>query len=409
MKIIEAFMEYAKGDCSYMIPAMNVTRQYQSIKEELDNAALSVLHSGQYILGKTVEDFENAFADYCGVKYAVGVGNGSDALVMALKACGIKPGDEVITSAMSYIATAEAIAAVGAIPVFVDCTKDTYLLDPIEAEKKITRRTKAIIPVHLYGQCADMDMVNEIARKHGLKVIEDAAQAAGADYKGKKAGSLSDAGCISFFPTKNLGGAGDGGMIITNDTSIYRQCRALRVHGSGLDGMYTYGLKNKIDFLGENIDFYGNLPKYYNFVNGYNSRLDAIQAAILNVKLHYLDEWNERRRSIADYYDTGIVNPLVKKPQVLKYNVPIYYVYVLAVENRDGFRKYLEDNGIKSGVYFPVPFHLQKVFEHLGYKKGDMPNAEFVSGHTLVLPMFPELEQEEIDRVISTVNNWKGE
>lgn len=392
-----------------MIPAMNVTRQYQSIKEELDKAALSVLHSGQYILGKPVEDFENAFADYCGVKYAVGVGNGSDALVMALKACGVGSGDEVITTAMSYIATAEAISAVGAIPVLADCTEDTYLLDPIEAEKKITNRTKAIIPVHLYGQCADMDMVNEIARNYGLKVIEDAAQAAGANYKGKKAGSLSDVGCISFFPTKNLGGAGDGGMIVTNDENICRQCKALRVHGSGLDGMYTYGLKNKMDFSDENIDFHGNLPKYYNFVNGYNSRLDAIQAAILNVKLHYLDEWNEKRRAIADHYDTRIINPLVKKPQISKYNTPIYYVYTLAVENRDGLKKYLEDNGIKSGVYFPVPFHLQKVFEYLGYKKGDMPNAEFVSEHTLVLPMFPELEQEEIDKVINTVNNWKGE
>lgn len=392
-----------------MIPAMNVTRQYQSIKEELDKAALSVLHSGQYILGKTVEDFENAFADYCGVKYAVGVGNGSDALVMALKACGVKAGDEVITSAMSYIATAEAIVAAGAIPVFADCTKDTYLLDPIEVEKRITSKTKAIIPVHLYGQCADMDVINEMARKHGLKVVEDAAQAAGAEYKEKRAGSLGDVGCISFFPTKNLGGAGDGGMIVTNDESICRQCRALRVHGSGLDGMYTYGLQNEITSLEENMDFHGNLPKYYNFVNGYNSRLDAIQAAILNVKLQYLDKWNERRRAVAGQYDSGINNPLVKKPQVSEYNAPIYYIYTLAVENRDGFRKYLEDNGIKSGVYFPVPFHLQKVFGYLGYKKGDMPNAEFVSEHTLVLPMFPELAQEEIDKVISTVNSWKGE
>ena len=406
MKIIEAFMEYAKGDCSYMIPAMNVTRQYQSIKEELDNAALSVLHSGQYILGKTVEDFENAFADYCGVKYAVGVGNGSDALVMALKACGIKPGDEVITSAMSYIATAEAIAELGAIPVFADNTRDTYTMDPLEVKKKLTNKTKAIIPVHLYGQCVDMDSINEIAKANNLKVIEDAAQAAGAQYKGKRAGSLGDVGCISFFPTKNLGAAGDGGMIVTDNESIYRQCKAFRVHGSGLDGLYSYGIIHDMEVPADSVDFKDNLPKYYTFVNGYNSRLDTLQAALLNVKLSYLDHWNKRRREIAKQYDEKIVNPDSKKPTIAEYNTPIYYVYVIAVQRRDELRKHLESNGIKSGVYFPVPFHQQRVFEKLGYKTNDFPNAEFVAEHTLVLPMFPELTQEEIDTVIDVVNQW---
>ncbi len=406
MKIIEAFMEYAKGDCSYMIPAMNVTRQYQSIKEELDNAALSVLHSGQYILGKTVEDFENAFADYCGVKYAVGVGNGSDALVMALKACGIKPGDEVITSAMSYIATAEAIAELGAIPVFADNTRDTYTMDPLEVKKKLTNKTKAIIPVHLYGQCVDMDSINEIAKANNLKVIEDAAQAAGAQYKGKRAGSLGDVGCISFFPTKNLGAAGDGGMIVTDNESIYRQCKAFRVHGSGLDGLYSYGIIHDMEVPADSVDFKDNLPKYYTFVNGYNSRLDTLQAALLNVKLSYLDHWNKRRREIAKQYDEKIVNPDIKKPTIAEYNTPIYYVYVIAVQRRDELRKHLESNGIKSGVYFPVPFHQQRVFEKLGYKTNDFPNAEFVAEHTLVLPMFPELTQEEIDTVIDVVNQW---
>ena len=406
MKIIEAFMEYAKGDCSYMIPAMNVTRQYQSIKEELDNAALSVLHSGQYILGKTVEDFENAFADYCGVKYAVGVGNGSDALVMALKACGIKPGDEVITSAMSYIATAEAIAELGAIPVFADNTRDTYTMDPLEVKKKLTNKTKAIIPVHLYGQCVDMDSINEIAKANNLKVIEDAAQAAGAQYKGKRAGSLGDVGCISFFPTKNLGAAGDGGMIVTDNESIYRQWKAFRVHGSGLDGLYSYGIIHDMEVPADSVDFKDNLPKYYTFVNGYNSRLDTLQAALLNVKLSYLDHWNKRRREIAKQYDEKIVNPDIKKPTIAEYNTPIYYVYVIAVQRRDELRKHLESNGIKSGVYFPVPFHQQRVFEKLGYKTNDFPNAEFVAEHTLVLPMFPELTQEEIDTVIDVVNQW---
>ena len=389
-----------------MIPAMNVNRQYASIQGELDKAALYVLHSGQYILGKTVEDFENQFASYCGVKYAVGVGNGSDALVMALKACGVKTGDEVITTAMSFSATAEAITSVGAVPVFCDCTRDTYTLDPTEVEKKITENTKAIIPVHIYGQCADMDVINSLAKSHGLKVVEDCAQAAGATYKGRKAGSMGDVGCVSFFPTKNLGCAGDGGIIITNDESIYRQCKAFRAHGSGLDGLYTYSIQNGVEVSEESIDFNGNLPKYFNFVTGFNSRLDALQAALLSVKLPYLDGWNERRRQIAKLYNERITNPLIKKPIVSSDNSHIYYVYAITTEKRDELREYLKQNDIASGVYFPVPFHLQVVYKELDYKKGDMPNAEFVADHSMVLPMFPELTQEEIDRIIDTVNRW---
>lgn len=362
----------------------------------------------QYILGKTVEEFEKAFASYCEVKYAVGVGSGSDALVLALRACGIKPGDEVITTAMSFSATAEAITSVGAIPVFVDCTKDTYCIDPIEIEKKITDKTKAIIPVHIYGQCADMDVINNISQVHSLRVIEDCAQAAGALYKGKKAGSLGDVGCVSFFPTKNIGGAGDGGMIITDDESIYRQCKALRVHGSGLDGLYTYGIHKNVQVSEESVDFNGHLPKYFNFVQGYNSRLDALQAAILSVKLPYLDEWNERRRKIAKQYDERIINPRIVKPFISKDNTPIYYVYTITTNDRDGLRKFLTDNEIISGVYFPVPFHLQVVYQELGYSKGDMPNAEYVGEHSMVLPMFPELTQDEIDKIIETVNQWNG-
>ncbi len=390
-----------------MIPAMNITRQYESIQEELDKAALEVLHGGQYILGNKVEDFEKTFAAYCGVKYAVGVGNGSDALVMALKACGVGIGDEVITTAMSFSATAEAITAVGATPVFADCTKDTYCIDPINVEEKITEKTKAIIPVHLYGQCADMDSINLIAQRYGLKVIEDCAQAAGATYKGKKAGNLGDIGCVSFFPTKNLGCAGDGGIIITNNECLYRQCRAFRAHGSGLDGLYTYGIQNNVEVSEESIDFKGNLPKYFNFVTGYNSRLDALQAAILSVKLPYLDRWNERRREIAEQYNKRIINPNINKPLVADGNTHIYYVYVITTEKRDDLREHLKMNEITSGVYFPVPFHIQKVYEKLGYKNGDMPNAEFVGEHSMVLPMFPELTQEEIDKVIEVVNRWE--
>ncbi len=389
-----------------MIPAMNVTRQYSSIQDKLDKAVLEVLHGGQYILGKTVEDFEKAFAAYCGVNYAVGVGNGSDALVMALKACGVKPGDEVIATAMSFSATAEAITSVSATPVFADCTKDTFCIDPEDIKRKVTDKTKAIIPVHLYGQCADMDTINAIATEHDLKVIEDCAQAAGATYKGKKAGSLGDVGCVSFFPTKNLGCAGDGGIIVTSDESIYRQCRAFRAHGSGLDGLYTYGIQNGVEISEESMDFNGNLPKYFNFVTGYNSRLDALQAAILSVKLPYLDGWNERRREIAEQYNEKISNPAVTRPSVSKGNSHIYYVYAITTEKRDELREYLKQNDITSGVYFPVPFHMQVVYKGLGYKKGDMPNAEFVGEHSMVLPMFPELTQEEIDKVINTVNRW---
>lgn len=391
-----------------MIPAMNVTRQYASIQDELDKAALDVLHSGQYILGKKVEEFERSFADYCGVKYAIGVGNGSDALVMALKACGVKTGDEVITTAMSFSATAEAITSVGAVPVFADCTDDSYCLDPKEVEKKVTKKTKAIIPVHFHGQCADMDALNKIAKEHNIKVVEDCAQAAGATYKGKKAGSLGDVGCVSFFPTKNLGCAGDGGIILTDDESIYRQCRAFRAHGSGLDGLYTYGIQNGVEVSEDTMDFNGNLPKYYNFVTGYNSRLDAIQAALLSVKLPYLDGWNERRREIARQYNERITNPNIKKPVVADGNTHIYYVYTIATEKRDELREYLSQNEITSGVYFPVPFHLQVVYKDLGYKKGDMPNAEYVAEHTMVLPMFPELEQDEIDKVIDVINRWEA-
>ena len=387
---------------------MNVTRQYASIQDELDKAALEVLHSGQYILGKTVEDFEKQFASYCGVDYAVGVGNGSDALVMALKACGVKQGDEVITTAMSFSATAEAITSVGAIPVFADCTIDTYTIDPKDIERRITGKTKAVIPVHLYGQCADMDAINKLAAAHGLKVVEDCAQAAGAEYKGKKAGSLGDVGCVSFFPTKNLGCSGDGGMIVTNDKSIYRQCRAYRTHGSGLDGLYTYGLQNGVEVSEGSMDFNGNLPKYFNFVTGYNSRLDALQAALLSVKLPYLDGWNEKRRSIAKQYDSKITNAAIKKPVLRAGNTHIYYVYAITTDKRDELRDYLKQNEITTGVYFPVPFHLQVVYKQLGYKKGDMPNAEFVGEHSLVLPMFPELTQAEIDKVIETVNRWNA-
>lgn len=388
-----------------MIPLMNVTRQYESLKEKLDQAALRVLHSGQYIMGDDVGEWEKMFADYVGVKYAVGVGNGTDALVIALMAAGVGKGDEVITSAMSFFSTAEAIAMAGAIPVFVDCTKDTYTIDADQIEKKITEKTKAIIPVHLYGQCADMDKINAIAQQNNLFVLEDAAQAAGARYKGRKAGSLGDAACFSFFPTKNLGCAGDGGIITTDDEAIYKKCLALRVHGSGVNGLFAYRENKRKDVSAE-IDFAGNLPKYYNFLVGFNSRLDTLQAALLKEKLPYLERWNTQRRKIASEYETEIVNPVVGKPCSGKDNVHIYYVYVLTVKQRQAFRRYMEKKGVGTGVYFPIPLHLQRAFEDLGYAEGDMPNAEFIAKHGVAIPMFPELTEDERRYVIECINSY---
>lgn len=390
-----------------MIPLMNIERQYETIKKELDEATIGVLSSGKYIMGENVKEFEKEFSEYMEVKYAVGVGNGTDALVIALRACGVKAGDEVITCAMSFFATAEAISSVGAIPVFVDCTSDTYTIDASKIEEKITEKTKAIIPIHLYGQCADMDEINKIAKKYNLLVIEDVAQAAGATYKGKKAGSLGDIACVSFFPTKNLGCAGDGGMILTNSDDLVKKCRAYRVHGSGLDGKYTYESMNKITDA-ESIDFGENLPKYYNFLIGYNSRLDEIQAAILRVKLKKLDKWNEKRETIANRYSNLINNNSIIKPICKEDRSHIYYTYVIKTENREKLREELTKAEISSGVYFPVPLHLQKVYEHLGYKKGDMPNAESIANDSLAIPIFPELTNEEQDKVIEVLNKYVG-
>jgi len=388
------------------IPLMNIQRQYENIESDINREVLQVLKSGKYIMGDNVAFFEKEFAEYLGVKYAISVGNGTDALIISLKAIGVKPGDEVITCAMSFFATAEAIAAVGAIPVFVDCTEDTYVLDHTKIEEKITNKTKAIVPIHLYGQCADMDEINAIAKVHNLKVIEDAAQAAGAEYKNKKAGNLGDIACFSFFPTKNLGCAGDGGIITTNNDSYAKICKAYRVHGSGLNGKYTYNLLNNINEELNDNDFNGNQPKYYNYLIGYNSRLDEIQAAILRVKLRRLDDWNDKRINIASYYNEKIENKNIIHPIKGKYNKHIYYVYVIRTKNRDKLRSYLESYGITTGVYFPVPLHLQKVFNYLGYKYGEMPNAENLSKMSIAIPMFSELTSEEQAQVIKSINNF---
>lgn len=382
------------------IPVMNVTRQYDSIETEVNAEVLKVLKSGKYILGDTVSKFEQDFAMYCGAKYGIGVGNGTDALVIALRSINIGLGDEVITSAMSFFATAEAISAVGATPVFCDCDRNTYTIDTSEIEEKITSRTKAIIAIHLYGQCSDMDEINRIAKKHGIYVVEDMAQAAGAEYKGRKAGTLADVACVSFFPTKNLGCAGDGGMILTNNEMIANNCRSLRVHGSGKEG----AIMAECDF---DFDSIIELPKYYNFVSGYNSRLDAIQAAILEVKIKYLDEWNEKRIEIANLYSEKIRNKLVRNPIVGRHNKHVYYVYIVQVNNREHFRNHLLQNNILSGVYFPVPLHLQEAFKGLGYKKGEFPVAEQLAEHNVAIPIFPELNEKEKYTIIDSINRYE--
>lgn len=391
------------------IPLIDLRAQYNSISKELDKATIDVLSSAAYIMGKNVTEFEKEFANYIGTKHAISVGNGTDALVIALKALGIGEGDEVITSTFTYFASAECISAVGATPVFVDVEKDTFNIDPDKIEEKITERTKAIIPVHIFGQSADMDKINIIAKKHNLKVIEDACQAVGAKYKGKMIGTLSDVACFSFFPTKNLSCAGDGGMIVTSDDSIATIATALRTHGSGETGQKAYNLLNNIT---EEVvtsksgdDTVYNPLKYYNYLIGYNSRLDAIQAAILRVKLPHLDKWNSRRREIAKIYDEELIDSNVITPIVREENDTVYHQYVLQSDNREEMLAKLKEKGIATGVYYPVPLHLQKVYTDLGYKEGDMPVAEYLSHRTFAIPVYPELSEEQIQYIVDSIKN----
>lgn len=391
------------------IPLIDLRAQYNSISKELDKATIDVLSSAAYIMGKNVTEFEKEFANYIGTKHAISVGNGTDALVIALKALGIGEGDEVITSTFTYFASAECISAVGATPVFVDVEKDTFNIDPDKIEEKITERTKAIIPVHIFGQSADMDKINIIAKKHNLKVIEDACQAVGAKYKGKMIGTLSDVACFSFFPTKNLSCAGDGGMIVTSDDNVATIAIALRTHGSGETGQKAYNLLNNIT---EEVvtsksgdDTVYNPLKYYNYLIGYNSRLDAIQAAILRVKLPHLDKWNSRRREIAKIYDEELIDSNVITPIVREENDTVYHQYVLQLDNREEMLAKLKEKGIATGVYYPVPLHLQKVYTDLGYKEGDMPVAEYLSHRTFAIPVYPELSEEQIQYIVDSIKN----
>ena len=392
------------------ISLIDLKRQYQTIKEEADKKVLEILSSAQYIMGENEKEFEKEISEYLGVKHSISVGNGTDALIIALKALGIGEGDEVITTPYTFFATAESISIVGATPVFVDVDIDTYNIDPEKIEEKITDKTKAIMPVHIFGQPCDMDSINKIAKKYNLKVIEDACQAIGAEYKGKMIGGISDIACFSFFPTKNLGCAGDGGMIVTNDDKLATICRALRTHGSGADGHKAYNIIHNIEEdttedKGNDNTVYNPL-KYYNYLIGQNSRLDEIQAAILRIKLRELDKWNNKRRENARFYneqlkDTKLVTPFEDKD--VKH---VYHLYIIQSENRAELVNYLKDNGIATGIYYPVPLHLQKAYKNLGYKEGDLPNAEYLSHRTFAIPVFPELTDDEKKYIVEKLKEF---
>jgi dTDP-4-amino-4,6-dideoxygalactose transaminase len=362
------------------IPLLDLKSQYRSIKKEIDKAIEGVLQSQHFVLGGEVERLEEEVADYCMVRYGIGVASGTDALFLSLKALGIGSGDEVITTPLTFIATAEAISYLGAKPVFVDVDKRTYNIDPSLIEEKITEKTKAILPVHLFGQCAEMDPILEIAQKHNLKVVEDCAQAIGAHCKGRRSGSMGDAGCISFFPSKNLGAFGDGGMVVTNNKELADKIKILRVHGSS--------------------------KRYYHDVLGYNSRLDNLQAAILRVKLRSLDKWIESRNRLASFYVSRLSDLDLVTPFVPERNTHTYHLYVITSSLRDELIEHLLSSGIESRVYYPVPLHLQKCYSDLGYRKGDLPVSEWISENMLAIPVYPELKEEGAQEVVDCIKRF---
>lgn len=387
------------------ISLMNVQRQHERYATEYEAAALNVLRSGGYIGGEEVTAFEEEFAVYEGAKYGISCGNGTDSIILALRALGIGKGDEVITVAWTFFATAESIAAVGATPVFVDVDPATYCMCPELAESAITERTKAILPVHFYGQSCDMDELRSICKRHNLYLIADCAQSAGTKYKGERKNTLGDVSCFSFFPTKNLGCDGDGGMVLTDDESIARACRSLKVHGSGKDGLWT--LKREYEQKGMTIP--DNMPvgesKYYNYLIGYNSRLDAIQAAILRKKLMHIDEFITGRRKNAELYNEALKDTEYHTPFESSYGEHSYYIYALKHRNALEIMEKLKDAGVPCGTYYPVPLHLQGAFALLGYKEGDLPITEELSKTTFAIPVFPELYDEERNYIIEALKN----
>ena len=352
------------------VPILDLKAQYESIREEIRAAIEGVLDKQHFILGPQIKALEQEVANYCGCKYGVGVASGTDALILGLRACGVGPGDEVIVPSFSFVATADAVSALGAKPVFADIDPVTFNLEPNDIEPRITPRTRAIIPVHLYGQAADMDPILHLANAYNLKVVEDNAQALGATYKGRRTASMGDVGCISFFPSKNLGGYGDGGMVVTGSEEIYRHLLSLRAHGS--------------------------TKKYFSEEQGWNSRLDELQAGILRVKLPYLDQWNAGRRAAADRYD-ALLRPLAGVVAPLRHGLGehVFHQYTVRVSERDRVQRRLAEYGVSSMVYYPTPIHLQPIYSELGYREGDLPHTERACQEALSLPMFPELTSEQ--------------
>lgn len=367
------------------VPLLDLTEQNQQLRPEIEAALGRVLDTNGFILGAEVAALENEVAAYCGTKHAIGCASGSDALLLALMSLDVQTGDEVITTPYSFFATVSAITRLGATPIFVDIDPQTYNLDIEQVEAKITSRTKAIQPVHLYGQCADMVALNEIAAKHGIGVVEDAAQAIGAEENGVRAGAMSEIGCFSFYPSKNLGGMGDGGMMITNDDVLAARLRALRVHGSE--------------------------ERYYHKWVGLNSRLDGFQGATLRVKLPHLDSWTGKRQVNADQYRTLFTDAGLAEQITLPFEREncrhIYNQYVIRVPNRrDELRAFLTENDIGTDIYYPVPLHLQECFAYLGNREGDMPESEKASKETLALPIYPELTKEQIEHVVGSISRF---
>jgi dTDP-4-amino-4,6-dideoxygalactose transaminase len=359
------------------IPFVDLATQYRSIKSEADAAVLRVFERGDFILGQDVTAFEQEFAAYCEASHCLGVANGTDALKIALQACGIGPGDEVISAAHTFIATTLAITECGATPVLIDCDPDYYLIDVSKIEAAITPRTKAILPVHLYGQCADMDPILAIAKKHNLVVIEDACQSHGARYKGKRAGSIGDIAGFSFYPGKNLGAYGDAGAITTNRADLAERVKLLRN--------------------------YGQRVKYQHDVRGGNSRLDSVQAAVLRVKLKHLDDWNASRGRAAEQYGKALASKNLGLPKVAPYTTHVFHLYVVQTDDRAGLQKALDAAGAQHGIHYPIPIHRQPAMAGLGYAEGAFPVSERIAPRILSLPMFPELSKEQIARVAAAI------
>jgi dTDP-4-amino-4,6-dideoxygalactose transaminase len=367
------------GSNPHRVPFVDLAAQHATIHPQLTRAAARVLRDADFILGRDVERFEEAFAQYCGCEYAVGVDSGTSALQLTLEAYHIGAGDEVIAPANTFIATALAISCAGATPVLVDVDPRAHTLDVERLEDAITDRTRAILPVHLYGQPADMDAVLEVARRHRLVVIEDACQAHGARYKGRPVGSLGAAAAFSFYPSKNLGACGDGGIVVTNDVETARSLRMLRN--------------------------YGQDKKYHHIVRGYNRRLDTLQAALLRVKLKYCDAWTTARRRRGELYNRLLEGSVVT-PVVAGYSEPVWHLYVIEVDDRDGLQKHLADRGIETAIHYPVPIHLQPAYRALGYHAGDFPVTERAARRILSLPMYPELPFDAIEEVVAEVRGF---